>query len=105
VGLVILRLAAAFCLVGVANLLGDLGGTTTLLLRCLSLMIAVLIVLGLGTPVAAVSAAVIHAGILTFGHRYDASAVIATALGLALAMLGPGAWSLDAWLFGRKRIV
>jgi uncharacterized membrane protein YphA (DoxX/SURF4 family) len=26
-------------------------------------------------------------------------------LGLALAMLGPGAWSLDARVFGRKRIV
>ena len=26
------------------------------------------------------------------------------ALGVVLAMLGPGAWSLDARLFGRKRI-
>ena len=26
------------------------------------------------------------------------------ALGAALAMLGPGAWSVDARLFGRKRI-
>jgi len=25
-------------------------------------------------------------------------------LGAALAMLGPGAWSVDARLFGRKRI-
>jgi putative oxidoreductase len=88
VGLVILRLTAAFCLVGVANLLGDLGGTATLAQRCLSLVIAVLIVLALGTPVAAVSAAVIHAGIMTFGHRYDACSVTAAALGLALARAG-----------------
>jgi len=26
------------------------------------------------------------------------------ALGAALAMLGPGAWSVDAHIFGRKRI-
>jgi hypothetical protein len=25
-------------------------------------------------------------------------------LGLSLMMLGPGAWSLDAFLFGRRRI-
>jgi uncharacterized membrane protein YphA (DoxX/SURF4 family) len=25
-------------------------------------------------------------------------------LGISLAMLGPGAWSIDALLFGRKRI-
>ena len=25
-------------------------------------------------------------------------------LGTALAMIGPGAWSVDAWLFGWKRI-
>jgi hypothetical protein len=25
-------------------------------------------------------------------------------LGISLAMLGPGAWSVDALLFGRKRI-
>jgi hypothetical protein len=37
--------------------------------------------------------------------RYNSSAVISTALGVALAMLGPGAWSLDARVFGRKRIV
>jgi hypothetical protein len=38
-------------------------------------------------------------------HRYISSALIATALGVGLAMLGPGAWSLDARIFGRKRLV
>jgi hypothetical protein len=31
--------------------------------------------------------------------------VIDSAVGLALAMLGPASWSLDARLFGRKRII
>jgi uncharacterized membrane protein YphA (DoxX/SURF4 family) len=30
--------------------------------------------------------------------------ILLGALGIALAMLGPGAWSVDARLFGRKRI-
>jgi uncharacterized membrane protein YphA (DoxX/SURF4 family) len=30
--------------------------------------------------------------------------VLASAIAAGLAMLGPGAWSLDARLFGRKRI-
>jgi hypothetical protein len=32
-------------------------------------------------------------------------AVIQAVLGAALAMVGPGAWSIDARLFGRKHIV
>jgi hypothetical protein len=31
--------------------------------------------------------------------------VVSAAVGLALAMLGPGSWSLNARLFGRKRII
>lgn len=30
--------------------------------------------------------------------------LLLAALGISLVMLGPGAWSLDARLFGRKRI-
>jgi hypothetical protein len=31
--------------------------------------------------------------------------VVFAAAGLSLAMLGPGAWSFDARLYGRKRII
>jgi uncharacterized membrane protein YphA (DoxX/SURF4 family) len=31
--------------------------------------------------------------------------VLLAAVGAALAMLGPGAWSVDARLFGRKRLI
>jgi hypothetical protein len=30
--------------------------------------------------------------------------VLPAAMGVSLVMLGPGAWSVDALLFGRKRI-
>ena len=104
-GLLILRLAAGFSLLGVDYMASGLGDVATVLLRCVALAVAVVLLLGFGTPFAAVGEAVIQVGIMTLERRYNSSAVIATALGVALAMLGPGAWSLDARVFGRKRIV
>jgi putative oxidoreductase len=103
-GLFILRLAAVFSLLGV-DMTSGLGDVTTVLLRCVTIAAAVLLLLGFGTPFAAVGEAVIQVGIMALDGRYNSSAVISTALGVALAMLGPGAWSLDARVFGRKRIV
>lgn len=104
-GLVILRFAAGFSLFGVDYMASGFGDVATVLLCCAALAVAVLLLLGFGTPFAALGEAVIQVGIMTLERRYNSSAVIATALGLALAMLGPGAWSLDARVFGRKRIV
>jgi uncharacterized membrane protein YphA (DoxX/SURF4 family) len=104
-GLLILRLAAGFGLAGVGIMPGDLGDTAALFLRCTSLVVAVSLLIGLATPVAGIVDAAIQIGIMILGKRYDSSCVVAAALGMALAMLGPGAWSLDAWVFGRKRIV
>jgi uncharacterized membrane protein YphA (DoxX/SURF4 family) len=50
--------------------------------------------------IAATSAAV---DVTLAGHWRGAGLVAADAL--ALAMLGPGALSIDAWLFGRREIV
>ena len=104
-GLLLLRLAAGFCLLGVGTMPGVLGDTAALFLRCASPVAAVALWIGFGTPIAAVTAAVIQVGIMALNHRYDSSSAIGAALAVALAMLGPGAWSLDARLFGRKRIV
>lgn len=86
-------------------MLGDLGDTAALWLRCASLVAAVLLWIGLATPVAGIIDAAIQVGIMILEQRYDSLFIVAAALGLALAMLGPGAWSLDARVFGRKRIV
>jgi putative oxidoreductase len=104
-GLLILRFAAGIGLVGVTTTLGDLGDTAALFLRCTALVAAVLLLIGLATPVAGVVQAAIQVGIMIVSKHYDSSFLVAAALGIALAMLGPGAWSLDARVFGRKRIV
>ena len=65
---------------------------------------AMLLLVGLWTPVAGVlmAAAELY---LAFSHTTDPSIhIVLGTLGAALAMLGPGAWSVDARLFGRKRI-
>jgi putative oxidoreductase len=105
VGLLILRLAAAFSLIGVEHLVSGLGEIGTALLRGVVVAVAVPLLLGFGTPLAAIGEIAVQLGIMALGRRYEPSAVLAAALGLALAMLGPGAWSLDARVFGRKRIV
>jgi len=65
---------------------------------------AVLLLVGLWTPVAGALMAAMEL-CLVFLHPADPwMHVQAGTLGAALAMLGPGAWSADAHLFGRKRI-
>jgi len=62
------------------------------------------LLLGLWTPVAGVLMAVAELG-LVLSHSTDLwMHILLGALGVGLAMLGPGAWSVDARLFGRKRI-
>jgi putative oxidoreductase len=104
-GLFILRLAAGFSLLGVVYMTSGVDDLTTVLLRCVALGVVVLLLLGFGTPLAAVGEAVIQVGIMALDRRYNSSAAVAAAIGPALAMLVPGAWSLDARVFGRKRIV
>jgi putative oxidoreductase len=62
------------------------------------------LIVGLWTPLAGALIAVTALwSVLT--HPADRSyAVIVGVLGFALALLGPGAWSVDARLFGWKRL-
>jgi putative oxidoreductase len=63
-----------------------------------------LLLLGLWTPVAGVLVAVTEFAILMSNPSDPWVSILLLVLGATLAMLGPGAWSLDARLFGRKQI-
>ena len=65
---------------------------------------AALLLVGFWTPVAGALMALAELG-LALSHPIDPWMHIRLgALGAVLAMLGPGAWSVDAHRFGRKRI-
>ena len=59
---------------------------------------------GLGTPIVAISVCALQIGILLATHGAIALRVVLAAISLCLAIMGPGAWSIDARLFGRRRV-
>ncbi len=109
VGLLLLRVltAAALLYFGIANLL-EAPPLTTAVLQIMGVVAGILLLIGLWTPVAGTLAAIAKVWIAFsgyFSHYRDPwIPIIQAVLGAALAMIGPGAWSIDARLFGRKHI-
>lgn len=104
-GLLFLRAAAAIPTVqhGIAGFLAT-PLPAHMALQLISIAAAGLLLVGLWTPVAGVLLALSEI-FLAFSHSHDPWIhIVLGALGAAMAMLGPGAWSVDARLFGRKRI-
>ncbi|WP_158944944.1 hypothetical protein, partial [Granulicella sp. S190] len=66
-------------------------------------VLGLLIAVGLWTPMAGALIVVIEVWIVLAGGGNALSLLLAV-LGGTLAMIGPGAWSIDARLFGRKHI-
>jgi len=64
----------------------------------------ILLLAGLWTPVSGTLAAILQLWIAFSGVDHLRAVLLLAAVGAALAMLGPGAWSVDAHLFGRKRV-
>lgn len=77
-------------------------------LQTIGAVAGILILVGLWTPVAGMLVAIVNLWIALLrllSQSGDVSIpVIHAVLGVVLAMVGPGAWSVDARLFGRKRI-
>jgi putative oxidoreductase len=104
IGLVFLRAVAAIPLVQLVA--GPLPLTAPLFAnsQLLAAICSALLIVGLWTPIAGVVMALAELSSLIFPFSGASLHVVLAALGAALAMLGPGAWSVDARLFGRKRI-
>lgn len=70
----------------------------------LQLIASVLLLIGLGTPYIGLLVAAMQLWFVFSGSAEPWTAIIVCGLGISLAMIGPGAWSMDARFFGRKHI-
>ena len=100
-----MRLVAGIILVsgGIVGLQGEFQ-LERAIPHVLSTGAGILLLAGLWTPIAGILLAIIEIW-CAFTHPHDPwSYILLGTLGAALAMLGPGAWSVDARLFGWRRI-
>lgn len=103
-GLLLLRVASGLLLLqrvvnrhGNAHHLGEIS-------LAVSAVIAILLLLGLWTPVDGVILAAAEIPALLQGADDPRILICLMVLGLSISMLGPGAFSVDAVIFGRHRL-
>ena len=104
-GLLIQRLVLGIALLyhGIAPLCG-IPAAGPVVLQLIGSFLGLFILAGLWTPAMGALVAVVQVSIAFSGSGNESMAIILAALGSTLAMIGPGAWSIDARLFGRKYI-
>jgi putative oxidoreductase len=102
-GLLLLRLAEGVpsVVAGATRALGS-GVTVATLPYAVDILSGLLLIVGFWTPIGGVLQALVEFSSALSGSGYDH--IVRGVIGLSVAMLGPGAWSVDARLFGRKRI-
>lgn len=104
-GLLLLRVAAALpLLIGGGVELRGVPHSWVYATQLITISVGVLLLAGLWTPVAGTLKTVIEIWIIFSSGDAVVAHLLRAMLGASLVMLGPGAWSVDARLFGRKRI-
>lgn len=103
--LLVLRCVAAIALITCANADGWLSlAPAVLVLDTAIVAAAALLIGGFWTPVAGIAQTLLELYSHFSGRAIDLNHVLWAIVGLCVAMLGPGACSIDSHIFGRKRI-
>ena len=101
----LLRLAAAIpLLIGENPELRGLPHSASVAVHVAAIAVGIFLLAGLWTPFAAVLGTALQVCSIFTPPGEPGVHLLLAVLGLGLVMLGPGAWSVDARLFGRKRI-
>jgi hypothetical protein len=104
-GLILMRLVVGLAIVSSAgSVLLSSPAMPMILVSVLLATAAILLIIGLFTPIVGTLVALIEACRLLITPADRLLYLLVATFGAALAMLGPGLWSLDARLFGWKRI-
>jgi uncharacterized membrane protein YphA (DoxX/SURF4 family) len=70
----------------------------------IAVVAGIFLLVGLWTPVVGILVAIVEVWIVFMVAGDPSVPLMLATIGAALAMVGPGAWSVDARLFGRKHI-
>ena len=79
--------------------------TGPVMLQIVGAAAGLLILGGLWTPLMGVLAGIVEVWIGLSQPGTQSAALILATLAISLAMIGPGAWSIDARLYGRKQLL
>ena len=102
-GLLLQRMVTAMFLF--CSGLGHLGGTSQfglIFLHVIGVGAGILLLLGLWTPICGTLIGVVELWVAFSSAGGRGIPLMLATSGATLAMIGPGAWSIDARLFGRK---
>jgi putative oxidoreductase len=104
-GLLLFRLAAGIGMTAQAVLsLRVAPPVESAALYVVTIAVGLLLIVGLWTPIAAAMLAVLAFLYASFHLANPWACVLVGVFGVALALLGPGIWSVDARLFGWRRV-
>jgi uncharacterized membrane protein YphA (DoxX/SURF4 family) len=104
-GLLLMRVAAGAASIGHAVAALTAGSAVAAgVLEAISASTGILLLLGLWTPIAGALGALVACWYALSNAGDAVFYILLAILCAALALLGPGAWSIDARLFGWKRV-